>query len=98
MIVLDVTTNRAGLLSINGVRTAYYVHNTGKHWYLFRPAYSHPQFARHPRKRDVLDAVRVFVEGGERREGESHQQALNRLLQSCLETSSTDIVDLRWPK
>ena len=94
------TCNRQGHLHFNGLPTGVWIEsgeiNCGKHvWYLQRPGMSHPQFACHKRRKDVMQAAHVFIEGLTQGADESPRNAAIRALQSCLETGSTNIVRLR---
>jgi hypothetical protein len=90
------TSTRDGHILFNGAPTGFLVESTARnYWYLQRPGYAHKQFAAFTKKRNVMTAARVFIEGISRKPDESTLDAVIRALQSCLETGTTSIVVLQ---
>lgn len=90
------TCNRSGQIHFNGLPTGFWIESGGRnYWYLQRPGFSHKQFAAFTRKRNVMTAARVFIEGITKQPEESERNAAIRALQSCLETGTTSIIILR---
>ena len=98
--MIKLATNARHEIIVNDCPTGYYVdsgsiHGKGKVWYLQKPNRSHPQAALFKRRKDVLTAALVFIEGGEKSADQSNLDFWQKRLQLCLETGSTDILNLR---
>lgn len=91
-----VTCAADGTISVDGMRTPYRLEKgivrDNEAFYLV-PTEQRivPQFAWHRRKRDQLDAIRVFLDGATLKDGESVWECIVRTLRLCMETGSRNV-------